>query len=342
MESATSLARHAFISEGHGGQIFPLLGHHPRVAPLSALAQYVALHPGSTAWVRTTLPAPATAPASPLVYLVAATTLPGVGLAIPEQLTSGLIVIRNTSDRPLHLSAWWPLAKALRLPPAAIHNVRLVATDSARPPTDGAADTPSYRFNDGSEPLPATSLLKARLDTGHAQPISTPPRRLSPARRQPVREAVAQLDAQGITVHSTGCWSTPIVMVRKASGAWRLCCDYRAINKHVRIAKQRLPRTDDILASFNGKKYFSVLNMRMGFYQIEIAEEDRPKTSFVTPDCQRRYRRHPFGSASIPGIFQRMVDLLLGGMVSAVGYIDDIIVYSDTWDAHRAHLGQLF
>ncbi|KAL8440700.1 hypothetical protein Emag_007809 [Eimeria magna] len=262
---------------------------------------------------------------------------------------------------------------------AAIHTVRLVATDSAPPPADGAADAPSYervpgdfiptlpspnscllpaelqqlrdllhefrdRFNDGSEPLPATSLLKARLDTGDAQPISTPPRRLSPAMRQAVREAVAELDAQGITEPSMGCWSTPIVIIRKASGAWRLCRDYRAINKHFRIPQQPLPRTDDILASFNGEKFISVLDMCKGFYQIEIAEEDRPKTSFVTPDCQRQYRRLPFGFASSPAIFQSMVDLLLGGMkwVSAVGYIDDIIVYSDTWDPHRAHLRQLF
>ncbi|KAL8455871.1 hypothetical protein Emag_000301 [Eimeria magna] len=356
-ENAVSLARHALIFEDHGGQIFPLLGHHPRLAPLCALAQDVALNPGNTAWVRTTIPAPATAPASPLVYLVAACTLPGVGLAIPEQLASGLIAIRNTSNRPLHLSAGWPLAKAVRLPSAAIHNVRLVATDPAPPPTDGTADAPAYekvpggfnptvplpnscllpaelqqlrnllhefrdRFSDGSEPLPATSLLKARLDTGDAQPISTPARRLSPAMRQAARDA-AELDAPGITKPSTGCWSTPIVMVRKASGAWRLCCDYRAINKHVRIPQQPLPRTDDILASFN--------------------EEDRPKTRFVTPDCQRQYRRLPIGFASSPAIFQRMVDLLLGGVkwVSAVGYIDDIIVYSDNWDAQRAHLRQL-
>ncbi|KAL8440743.1 hypothetical protein Emag_007767 [Eimeria magna] len=292
---------------------------------------------------------------------------------------AGLIAIRNTVDRPLHLSAGWPLAKAVQLPPTAIHTVRLVATDPAPPPADGAADAPSYervpggfiptlpspnsclltaelqqlrhllhefkdRFNDGSEPLPATSLLKARLDTGDAQPVSTPPRRLSPAMRQAVREAVAELDAQGITEPSTGCWSTPTVIVRKASGAWRLCCDYRPIEKHVRIPQQPLARTDDILASFNGKKYFSVLDMCQGFYQIKIAEQDRPKTSFVTPDCQRQYRRLPFGFASSPAIFQRMVDLLLGGMkwVSAAGYIDDIIVYSDTWDAHRAHLRQLF
>ncbi|KAL8449957.1 hypothetical protein Emag_003477 [Eimeria magna] len=328
-EIAVSVARHALIFEGHGGQIFLLLGHHPRLAPLCALAQGVALNPGSTAWVRATLPSPATAPASPLAHLVA------------------------------------PHSPAVRLAPAAMDNVRLVATDSALSPTDGTADTPSYeklpggfiptlpspnscefrdRFNDGSEPLSATSLLKARLDTGDAQRISTAPGRLAPATRQALREAVAELDAQGITEPSTGCWSTRIVMVRKASGAWRLCCDYRAINKHVRIPQQPLPRTDDILASFNGKKYFSALDMCKGFYQIEIAEEDRPKSSFVTPDCQRQYRRLPFGFASSPAIFQRMVDLLLSGMkwVSAVGYIDDIIVYSDTWDAHRAHLRQLF
>ncbi|KAL8442714.1 hypothetical protein Emag_006266 [Eimeria magna] len=321
-------------------------------------------------------------PVTPCFFEGHASTLPGVGLTIAEHLTSGPSAIRNTADHGLYLSEGWPLARAVRLPPTAIHTVRLVATDPASPPEDGAADAPSYervsggfiptlpspnscllpaelqqlrdllhefrdRFNDGSEPLPATTLVKARLDTGDAPPNSTPPRRLSPAVRQAVRKADAELDAQGITEPSTGCWSIPIVMVRKGSGAWRLCCDYRAINKHVPIPQQPLLRTDDILASFNGQKYFSVLDMCKGFYQIEIADEDRPKTSFVTPDCQRQYRRLPFGFASSPAMSQRMVDLLLGGMkwVSAVGYIgyvDDIIVYSDTWDAHRAHLRQLF
>ncbi|KAL8440798.1 hypothetical protein Emag_007721 [Eimeria magna] len=164
-EIAVSLARHALIFEGHGGQIFPLLGHHPRLAPLCALAHDVALRPGNTAWVRTTLPPPATAPTSPLVYLVAASTLPGVSLAIPEQLTSGLIALRSTSNRPLHLSAGWPLAKAARLHPAAIHTVRLVAADSAPPPTDGPADTPSYERVPGgfipTLPSPNSCLLPA-------------------------------------------------------------------------------------------------------------------------------------------------------------------------------------
>ena len=64
------------------------------------------------------------------------------------------------------------------------------------------------------------------------------------------------------------------------------------------------------------------------FYQIEIEEGDRPKTSFVTPVCQRQYRRLPFGFASSQAIFQRMADMLLGGMewVFAAGYINDIVI----------------
>ena len=106
------------------------------------------------------------------------------------------------------------------------------------------------RFNDGTRPLSATNLLKARLDTGNTPPIPFPPRRLSPAMREVVRSAVAELDAKRIMEPGVGQWDSPLVMVRKSSGAWRLCCDYREVNKHVVIPQQPLPRTGDILASF--------------------------------------------------------------------------------------------
>jgi len=200
------------------------------------------------------------------------------------------------------------------------------------------------RFNDGSRPLGVTNLVTAHLDTGRHPPISIPPRRLAPVLRQEVRQLVADLDAAGITEPGMGNWSVPIVLVKKKTGSWRLCCDYRETNKFVCVPQQPLPRIDDILASFKGKRYFTVLDMYMGFHQIEVAPEDRPKTAFVTPDCQRQYRRLPFGFASSPAIFQNMVNLLLGGMkwVFAVGYIDDIIIFSDTWKDHVSHLRQLF
>ena len=200
------------------------------------------------------------------------------------------------------------------------------------------------RFNDGPSPLSAINLLKACLDTGNTPPISFPPRRLSPAIREVVRPAVAVLDTKSITEPRVGQRGSPLVMVKTLSKAWRLGCDYIKVNRHAVIPPQPLPRTDDILASCNGKRYFSVMNMRHESYRIEIEEEDRPQTSCLTPDCQRQYRRLPFGSASSPAIFQRMVDFHLGSMKRgfAIGCIDYITVYSDTWVDHRAHLRRLF
>ena len=144
-----------------------------------------------------------------------------------------------------------------------------------------------------------------------------------------MRSAVADLDAKGITEPGVGQWGSPVVMVRTSSGAWRLCCDYREVSKHVVIPQQPLPRTDDILA---------------GFYQMEIEEQDRPKTSFVTPDCQRQYRRLPFGFVSIPVLFQRMVDML---RAAGKGFRERVdrrhhCLYSDTWADQLSQLRQLF
>lgn len=200
-------------------------------------------------------------------------------------------------------------------------------------------------FNDGVRPLTTTNLLKARLDTGDAVPISIPPRRAAPQMREAMREEVERLEKDGIIEPSMGSWSAPVVMVRKKGGTqWRMCIDYREVNKHVVIPKQPLPRTDDILGGFHGMRYFSVMDMTSGFHQIEIVEEDRPKTAFVTPDVHRQFKRLPFGFASSPAIFQNMVDLLLGPMkwLHAIGYIDDIIVFSPTFEEHVAHLTKLF
>ncbi|KAL8441803.1 hypothetical protein Emag_006888 [Eimeria magna] len=144
------------------------------------------------------------------------------------------------------------------------------------------------RFNDGSEALPATSLLKALLDTGDAQPIFTPPRRLSPGHEAsgPRRSPQARRPVDHGAQH--GMLEYPDSQAPRLSGAWRLSCDYCAINKPVCVPQQALPRTDDIVASCRGKKYLSILDVCKGFYQIEIVEEDGPKTSFVTPDCQRQ------------------------------------------------------
>ncbi|KAL8430571.1 hypothetical protein Efla_000516 [Eimeria flavescens] len=105
-------------------------------------------------------------------------------------------------------------------------------------------------------------------------------------------------------------------MLRKTSGARRLWCDSREINKVFLIPQQPLPQADGILSSFKGKRCFSVLDMGSGFYHIEIAVRHGPKTSSGTPACQRQWRRLAFGFASSPAIAERMVDMLLGEPIS--------------------------
>ena len=199
-------------------------------------------------------------------------------------------------------------------------------------------------FSDGTRALSATNMLQPSLDTGNTAPISFCPKRLSPAMRAVVRSAVAELDVKGTTEPGVGQWGSPVVIVKKSSRAWRLYCAYREVSKHVAIPQHPLPRTDDSLAFLKGKLYFFDMDMCHGFYQLKIDDEDRPKTSFKTAVCQRQYRGLPFCFASNPANFLRRVGMLLGGMkwVFAIGYIGDIIVYSDTWADHLAHLRRLF
>lgn len=199
-------------------------------------------------------------------------------------------------------------------------------------------------FNDGTMPLSCSKLIQCTIETGDTPPISIPPRRLAPAMRAVAQEMVSKLDDTGVTEPCAGPWSAPIVMVKKKNGTWRMCCDWRELNKSIIVPKHPLPRIDDALAAFEGKKFFTVVDMTCGFNQIEIAEADRPKTGFVTPDCARQYTRMPFGLANAPATFQRMVDILLSGMkwVNAIGYLDDIIIFSANFEQHLIDLRMLF
>ncbi|KAL8431882.1 hypothetical protein ACSSS7_004963 [Eimeria intestinalis] len=348
-EIGVSLAQHALISEAHSNKLYPLVAHHPRLVSACTVAQDVLLPPHTTTWISAALPCAATPSASGTAPAVRCLTAPDwepLGLSVPPQMSAGVVEVTNAADTPPHLSAGWPLAKlrspgirpALRIVPA--HPTPQLRHDPpAHEQIDGGfvplLPSPNSlepeeltslrqllyefrrRFNDGSAPLPATNLLTA---AGHRR------------RRAHSHAASPAFSGHAPSEPSTGCRSAPIVMVGKAFGTWRLWCDYRAIDKHVRIQQQLLPRPDDILALFNGKRYSAVLDMCQGFYQIEVAEEDCLKTSFVAADWQRQYRHLSFGFASSPAILQGMFDTLLGGMkwVSSVGYIIDIIVYSDT------------
>lgn len=138
-------------------------------------------------------------------------------------------------------------------------------------------------------------------------------------------------------------WASPVVLVKQGD-KMRFCVDYRKLNSVTKKDQYPLPRIDDILTAFSGKKWFSTFDANKGFHQISVkTEEDMDKLAFRTHCGQHRFKRMPFGVCNGPSTFQRLTDLILGAAKwdFALVYIDDIIVFSATFEEHCQHIAQV-
>jgi len=134
------------------------------------------------------------------------------------------------------------------------------------------------------------------------------------------------------------------VLVRKKDGALRYCIDYRGLNAVTTKANYPLPRVDACHDSLGGNTYFSSLDMRSGYWQVPVREEDIDKTCFVTRRGIFGFRVLPFGLCNAPSTFQRLVDMALAGLTWEIclAYLDDLIIFSRTFDQHMERLQKVF
>lgn len=124
-------------------------------------------------------------------------------------------------------------------------------------------------------------------------------------------------------------YASPIVIARKKSGAIRMCIDYRTLNSRTIPDQYTTPRIEDTLDCLSGSKWFSVLNLRSGYYQIEMAAEDKEKMVFICPLGFYQFERMPQGISGAPATFQRLMERAVGDMhlLQVTVYLDDLIVF---------------
>ncbi|KRY06472.1 Transposon Ty3-I Gag-Pol polyprotein, partial [Trichinella patagoniensis] len=166
----------------------------------------------------------------------------------------------------------------------------------------------------GEGDLGRTSLVQLRIETGGAQPVKLLPRRLPQAQRETVDRLIREMLHAGVIEPASGPWSSPVVLVRKKDGSPRFCVDYRRLNAVTRVDAQPIPRIDDTLDALAGAKWFNTLDLASGYWQVEVAEEDREKTAFSTPLVRFQFRVMPFGLCNAPATFQRLMEKALRGL----------------------------
>jgi hypothetical protein len=183
-------------------------------------------------------------------------------------------------------------------------------------------------------------------------PIFHRPYRYSDMERVVIQSKSQDLLEAGLVEHSHGEYASATVMPVKKDvhGNYtdrRMCGDYRPINRQTKSDRYAMPTPEEIFDAVGGAKVFSSLDLRAGYHQLPIKEEDKPKTAFWGvnshgKDCLYQWRFLPFGLKNAPAEFQRVMDRILAGLDFARCYIDDILVFSATVEEHQRHLQVVF
>lgn len=186
-------------------------------------------------------------------------------------------------------------------------------------------------------------VVKHTIETT-GPPIRQPVRRLPVALKNTVDEEVTRMLHNGIVQRSASPWSSPVVMVKKKDGTWRFCVDYWKLNALTHQDTYPLPRIDETLDMLSGATYFTTLDLASGYWQVEVEEHNKEKTAFSMTSGHYEFNVMPFGLTNAPATFQHLMECVLAGLKGeqCLIYLDDIIVFSGTFQEHLKRLSNVF
>ena len=190
-----------------------------------------------------------------------------------------------------------------------------------------------------------TDLLTHRIDLHDEKPFKIRHRRIPPNMYNEVKTHLQKMLDTGVIRESKSPYCSPVVIVRKKDNSLRFCIDMRELNRRTIKDSYSLPRIDETLDSISGASWFSCLDLKSGYWQVEIEEAHKERTAFsVGPLGFFECNMMPFGATNAPSTFQRLMELALRdvNLEMCVVYLDDIIVFSNSVEEHLDRLEIIF
>lgn len=188
-----------------------------------------------------------------------------------------------------------------------------------------------------------THLMKHSLKTSTEVPIQMKPYPIPYALQDKVKRELQQMMDLGIIEETDSPYSAPVVLIKKKDNSLRFCVDFRELNKITVFDPRPMPRIDAILNKISKAKFISKLDLTKGYWQVPLDDDAKRKSAFVTPFGHFSFTVMPFGMVNAPATFVRLVSKVLTGLEDFTeAFIDDIGIYSNTWEEHLEHLGTVF
>ncbi|GKA71443.1 putative reverse transcriptase domain-containing protein [Tanacetum coccineum] len=189
--------------------------------------------------------------------------------------------------------------------------------------------------------LPPTRQVEFQIDlVPGVVPVARAPYRLAPSEMKELSEQLKELSDKGFIRPSSSPWGAPVLFVKKKDESFRMCIDYRELNKLTVKNRYPLPRIDDLFDQLQGSSVYSKIDLRSGYHQLRVREEDIPKTAFRTRYGHYEFQVMPFGLTNAPAVFMDLMNRVCKPYLDkfVIVFIDDILIYSKNKQEHEEHL----
>ncbi|GJY18632.1 putative nucleotidyltransferase, ribonuclease H [Tanacetum coccineum] len=207
-------------------------------------------------------------------------------------------------------------------------------------------DVPTVRdfpevFPEDLPRLPPIRQVEFQIDlVPGAAPVARAPYRLAPSEMEELSAQLQELSDKGFIRPSSSPWGAPVLFVKKKDGSFRMCIDYRELNKLTVKNRYPLPRIDDLFDQLQGSSVYSKIDLRSGYHQLRVRDDDIPKTMFRTLYGHYEFQVMPFGLTNAPAVFMDLMNRVCRPYLDkfVIVFIDNILIYSKTKEEHDAHL----